>query len=577
MRFLQSGSTLLAFFLIFIQPYPSCSQETPPPGSNRQDAANKSPGLEKLDQAITLKLSVERLDDLENIIELCQEALDEGVPEGHQKMAKQLMSSTLYERASHVVGPVLEGKVDGSWMLRRKTALEDLERASRVNPDDGDVALLIAQLHELPGGETGKGREAAGQAVKLLKDDPKRLSEALTVRAAFQQDVQLRLADYDAAIKADKSNTDAWRERGRTKLAMGDAKTALEDFQHLLETDQNDVVAMQAMGEAMASLGQYDEALRTLDKLIEKTPDQSVGYAIRARVRMAKGDLEDAEEDLNAAIKIDPRDLIALMMRTRLRLTLNKLDLALGDANRVLELRPGLPQAILLRSLVHSASQNYSGAIRDLERLLRRDNKSVEIRLQLASIYAVDGRPRKAVKMFSEILEHDPNQWEALRGRGDANLSIGAHAAAVADYNRAMQIEADDSSVLNNLAWVLATSTRDDVRDGNRAIEIAKKACEATDYKAPHIISTLAAAYAETGDFEAAIKWSTKAVELGEGKIKEQLREELESYEEKKPWRELQEMEERADTNEPADLESDLGDTNDSDAFFDVPHPNSIR
>ena len=60
-----------------------------------------------------------------------------------------------------------------------------------------------------------------------------------------------------------------------------------------------------------------------------------------------------------------------------------------------------------------------------------------------------------------------------------------------------------------------------------------------TEYKLPHILSTLAAAYAETGDFDNAVKWSSKAVEIGDKEHDEALKKELESYKAKKPWREL--------------------------------------
>ena len=56
-------------------------------------------------------------------------------------------------------------------------------------------------------------------------------------------------------------------------------------------------------------------------------------------------------------------------------------------------------------------------------------------------------------------------------------------------------------------------------------------------------MSTLAAGYAETGQWDEAIKWSKKAVETGEGSVKEQLEKELASYQEKKPWRERQDIE----------------------------------
>ena len=49
---------------------------------------------------------------------------------------------------------------------------------------------------------------------------------------------------------------------------------------------------------------------------------------------------------------------------------------------------------------------------------------------------------------------------------------------------------------------MLATSPDDKLRDGARAVKLATKAAEASGYETPHILSTLAAAYAETGDFE---------------------------------------------------------------------------
>ena len=109
------------------------------------------------------------------------------------------------------------------------------------------------------------------------------------------------------------------------------------------------------------------------------------------------------------------------------------------------------------------------------------------------------------------------------------------------------------SSLLNNLSWLLATSPEDGVRDGERALELGLKACELTNYAEAHILSTLAAAYAEKGDFEKAIEFATKAVDIGKKEESEQLEQlegELKSYQEKKPWREKQEA--KPTTNKPA-------------------------
>jgi tetratricopeptide (TPR) repeat protein len=167
-------------------------------------------------------------------------------------------------------------------------------------------------------------------------------------------------------------------------------------------------------------------------------------------------------------------------------------------------------------------------------------------------MYQMGERPRKAMRIAERLIQAEPTDWQALRLRGDVLLALGRHADAITDYEEAIknipEDEEDMSGVLNNLSWVLATSPEDSVRNGDRALEAGLKACELTEYKKSHILSTLAAAYAELGQFEKAVEWSTKAVELGgkeQNEQLDQLRLELKGYEEKKPWREKKETEEK--------------------------------
>ena len=95
----------------------------------------------------------------------------------------------------------------------------------------------------------------------------------------------------------------------------------------------------------------------------------------------------------------------------------------------------------------------------------------------------------------------------------------------------------------------------------SRAVELAKKAATATEEKQGHILSTLAAGSAEQCNFDEAVKWSTKAVELGEGEIKSQLEKELESYKAKKPWRELKESKEKPEPPSASLDDLNTGDT----------------
>ena len=101
-------------------------------------------------------------------------------------------------------------------------------------------------------------------------------------------------------------------------------------------------------------------------------------------------------------------------------------------------------------------------------------------------------------------------------------------------------IDPNNLTAISDLAWLLATCPKDDIRDGAQAVELAEKACKATGHKIAALMDTLAAAYAEAGRFPEAIDTATKALGLAEPKQKslaERIRRRLEQYKAGKPYR----------------------------------------
>ena len=104
----------------------------------------------------------------------------------------------------------------------------------------------------------------------------------------------------------------------------------------------------------------------------------------------------------------------------------------------------------------------------------------------------------------------------SLFQRGIAYYQLRCYRAALDDYASAHDLDPASASADNALAWVLATCPDASLRDGPRALEAARRACERAGWKNPFFLGTLAASCAETGDFKAAVEWQKKALEFAD-------------------------------------------------------------
>ena len=111
------------------------------------------------------------------------------------------------------------------------------------------------------------------------------------------------------------------------------------------------------------------------------------------------------------------------------------------------------------------------------------------------------------------------------------------YAKAKEDLSTAMRLSGKQNFVASgNMAWLLATCPAEGIRDGRRAVELARRTCEFTGWKSPSAIDTLAAAYAEAGDFTAAIAAEEKAIEMAPDE--QNFKDRAALYENRKPYRE---------------------------------------
>ena len=121
-----------------------------------------------------------------------------------------------------------------------------------------------------------------------------------------------------------------------------------------------------------------------------------------------------------------------------------------------------------------------------------------------------------------------------FRNRGDLWRITGNEGKALTDLEAAIRADPKDPLSQAHLGELLATSGNERIRDAKRGITYATRACELTQWKAPQFLSVLAAAYAESGDFEKAAEWQQKAIDLLPERDKDPARKKLDQYRSKK-------------------------------------------
>jgi len=161
------------------------------------------------------------------------------------------------------------------------------------------------------------------------------------------------------------------------------------------------------------------------------------------------------------------------------------------------------------------------------------------LRFELANVLAWIGRYPEASEEFGRVVDEDPTNAEAHRGRATAFLLQEKYGEARRALERGLSDNPRDGQIANVLARLLATAPADGVRDGELAVRLASAVYEVVQI--PATGETLAMAYAEAGDFDRAVALQRRLVREAEAEgdraRAESLRKHLLSFLRKQPWR----------------------------------------
>jgi tetratricopeptide (TPR) repeat protein len=250
--------------------------------------------------------------------------------------------------------------------------------------------------------------------------------------------------------------------------------------------------------------------------------------------------LEEAVDYFTRRIDSSPQDAYAYKSRGHARRLGSELDLALKDYDEAIRLAPKEAAYRFGRGTAWHETGDYDKAIKDYNEAIQLDPKYTLAYHTRGLAWRAKGDYDKAIGDFTEAIKLEPKDAVALNDRAVAWITKKEYDKAVKDFDEAVRVNPKYGTPLGNKAYLLATCPDEKFRDGKKAKELATQACELTEWKDGWNLMSLAAACAEVGEFDDAIKWQKKALEDKAYYAQEAAKasKRLKWYGDKKPWRE---------------------------------------
>jgi protein O-mannosyl-transferase len=191
----------------------------------------------------------------------------------------------------------------------------------------------------------------------------------------------------------------------------------------------------------------------------------------------------------------------------------HQMDEAIGHFETSLKIHPRNAKAHLNLGRALAMRRQFADADAHFEAALRIKPNDAETRATYGSSLADRGRRDEALAHLREAIRLQPDPVTRLQLAGVLNAS-GKIREAAEQCREVLKVKPDSIEASSNLAWFLATAAEDSLRDGREAVRLAEQACRLNGYKEAKMVSVLAVAYAEAGQFTNAVATAEKAVAL---------------------------------------------------------------
>jgi protein O-mannosyl-transferase len=202
---------------------------------------------------------------------------------------------------------------------------------------------------------------------------------------------------------------------------------------------------------------------------------------------------------------------------------------AIAQYQKALQIKPAFAEAHFNLGKALRQKGQVDEAITHFQKALQIEPDLVPARINLGNALLQEGKADQAVTHFQRVLEINPNDAGMHLNLGVCFVQLGRMDEAILQYQKALQLKPADPGIQNNLAWLLATCPEASLRNGDKAVELARQADELTGGKNLIVLHTLAAALAEAGRFPEAVETAQRALHQPEAQSNPDLAGQLQS------------------------------------------------
>jgi tetratricopeptide (TPR) repeat protein len=265
---------------------------------------------------------------------------------------------------------------------------------------------------------------------------------------SLQSDYRGALTDLNRAIAINSRSAEAYVSRSQVHFTLGNARSAQDDANRALQLKPNAAKAYSVRAQAKIGLSDLSGAKRDADRAIKLSPDLSSAYGIRGMARILSGEYQQQTiADFDRAIVLDPNSIDAYLLRSELLRYLGDFSGALADVDLVIRRKSKLTEAYGVRSLIKLAKNDLDGARADAEQSIKLNpNVATEAYSVLGKIALDRGNYRQAIDYANKAIKNGSYTVSAYEIRGAAYFKLGDGQQAVNNADRALKFNPQDYS-----------------------------------------------------------------------------------------------------------------------------------